>query len=80
MEGDTPTFLYLIPNGLNVPEEPKYGGWGGRYTPIDGVCSHYTDAVDRVTSKTDGQYYMTNHATIWRWREAFQNDFAARIQ
>ncbi len=31
MEGDSPTFLYLIPNGLNAPEHPDYGGWGGRY-------------------------------------------------
>ncbi len=31
MEGDSPAFLYLIPNGLNEPEHPEYGGWGGRY-------------------------------------------------
>lgn len=31
MEGDTPSFLSLIPNGLNDPEHPDYGGWGGRY-------------------------------------------------
>lgn len=28
MEGDTPTFLYLIDNGLNNPERPD---WGSRY-------------------------------------------------
>jgi hypothetical protein len=36
MEGDTPAFLSLIPNGLNNPSHPDYGGWGGRfglYTP-----------------------------------------------
>lgn len=31
MEGDSPAFLGLIPNGLNNPEQPAYGGWGGRY-------------------------------------------------
>ena len=31
MEGDTPSFFRLIPNGLNQPEHPDYGGWGGRY-------------------------------------------------
>lgn len=31
MEGDTPAFLNLIRNGLNDPENPNYGGWGGRY-------------------------------------------------
>jgi len=31
MEGDTPSWLNLIDNGLNDPEHPDYGGWGGRY-------------------------------------------------
>lgn len=31
MEGDTPSFLNLISNGLNDPEHPDFGGWGGRY-------------------------------------------------
>lgn len=31
MEGDTPSFLGLISNGMNDPEHPNYGGWGGRY-------------------------------------------------
>jgi hypothetical protein len=28
---------------------------------------------------TDGKLYNTNKATIWRWRQAYQNDFADRI-
>jgi hypothetical protein len=31
MEGDTPSFLGLIPNGLNDLEHPNWGSWGGRY-------------------------------------------------
>lgn len=31
MEGDTPTFLHLINNGLGNPGHPDWGGWGGRY-------------------------------------------------
>ena len=31
MEGDTPSFLNLINNGLSDPEHPNFGGWGGRY-------------------------------------------------
>jgi hypothetical protein len=31
MEGDTPAFLSLIPNGLGSAEHPHWGGWGGRY-------------------------------------------------
>jgi hypothetical protein len=83
-EGDTPTFLYLVQNGLGISEFPSYGSWGGRYTKTDvGVSglsgNHYSDAVDRVRGK-DGRVYTSNHATIWRWRDAFQNDFAARMQ
>jgi hypothetical protein len=83
-EGDTPTFLYLIQNGLNTPEFPNFGSWGGRYTRTDISVSvlssnHYSDAVDRVTGQ-DGKTYTSSHATIWRWRDAFQTDFAARIQ
>lgn len=80
-EGDTPTFLYLIQNGLGSSEHPEWGSWGGRYlrTDLAEAGKHYTDAVDRVTG-INGQNYISNHATIWRWREAFQNDFAARMQ
>ena len=39
----------------------------------------WTNAVDEVYSDEDQQHYTGNHATIWRWREAFQNDFAARM-
>lgn len=31
MEGDTPSWLSLIPNGINEPEHPDWGAWGGRY-------------------------------------------------
>jgi hypothetical protein len=31
MEGDTPSWLMLIPNGLNDNAIPNYGSWGGRY-------------------------------------------------
>ena len=30
-EGDTPSFLALIDNGLGSAMNPTYGGWGGRY-------------------------------------------------
>ncbi len=88
MEGDTPSFLNLIQNGLSDPEHPEYGGWGGRYewyTPRTQKWFYepetrpiWTDAVDEVIA-ADGNYYTSNKATIWRWREAFQNDFAARM-
>ncbi|KIW77105.1 hypothetical protein Z517_09551 [Fonsecaea pedrosoi CBS 271.37] len=81
MEGDTPTFLYLIQNGLGHPEHPEWGSWGGRYTRLDlgGSTNHYHDASDEVVGK-NGQKFRSSHATIWRWREHYQDDFAARMQ
>ena len=38
----------------------------------------WTDAEDEVTG-VDGKRYRSNQATIWRWREAYQHDFAARM-
>ena len=83
-EGATPSFLYLVQNGLGSAEFPDYGSWGGRYArtdiSADGLNSnHYSDAVDRVRG-LDGRMYTSNHAAIWRWRNAFQDDFAARIR
>ncbi len=31
-EGDTPTYFYVMPNGLNDPEKQWQGSWGGRFT------------------------------------------------
>ncbi len=81
MEGDTPTFLYLIQNGLGSPEHPEWGSWGGRYvlTDIGGAAKHYSDTRDKVVGK-NGDSFTSNQATIWRWRDFYQNDFAARMQ
>jgi hypothetical protein len=80
-EGDTPTFLSLIQNGLTDPSKPQWGGWGGRYSLTDpsGESLHYSDTADTVIGQ-DGKTHIGSQATIWRWREAYQGDFAARIQ
>ncbi|MEO2004482.1 MAG: DUF1593 domain-containing protein, partial [Candidatus Poribacteria bacterium] len=84
MEGDTPTFLHLIPNGLGQPDRPDFGGWGGRYVldvPREEAWHYeqetrpiWTDSTDEVVG-VDGVTYTSNQATIWRWREAYQHDF-----
>ncbi|QTF10059.1 DUF1593 domain-containing protein [Brenneria izadpanahii] len=80
MEGDSPSFLYLLRNGLGDPEHPEYGGWGGRYGAIapDDAGGLRVSTSDEVIG-VDGKKYRTAPATIWRWRDAFQNDFAARM-
>lgn len=80
MEGDTPSFLGLLPNGLNEPEHPEWGGWGGRYIPADasGNTGVYSDAADWVIGQNNDTFF-SKYASIWRWRQAFQYDFAARM-
>ena len=90
MEGDTPSFLGLIDNGLNSYRRPDWGGWGGRYVyrqtygETHATWTQGGDLFSRVTSQDtvagmDGKQYSSDQATIWRWRDAFQNDFAARM-
>ena len=31
VEGDTPSFLHVMPNGLNDPDDPTQVGWGGMH-------------------------------------------------
>ena len=108
VEGDTPSWLGLIPNGLGDPEHPEWGGWGGRYeldrpeipvtdprTFVGGVPIApetrpiWTNAADEYTPLSVAEHgratragekpYRDAKATLWRWRDDFQNDFAARM-
>jgi hypothetical protein len=90
METDTQTYLWLIPNGLRSSQSPTYGGWGGRYelyAPEGELRTIYSDSEDTVIvgegiGKIEGNkpgIYTSNQATIWRWREGYQHDFAARM-
>jgi cellulose-binding protein len=90
-EGDTPSFLGLIDNGLASAVSPAYGGWGGRYVfrqPSGETRPFWTQGGDSypgndssrdTVTAADGKSYTSDQATIWRWRQAFQNDFAARM-
>lgn len=97
MEGDTPTFMNLIVNGLNEPEKPNYGGWGGRYelqipTFVEPKPNAYVKVPQKEEPETrpiwtnsndsvmiNKKSFIGNLETILRWREDFQNDFAARM-
>ena len=90
-EGDTPSFLGLIDNGLASAMSPAYGGWGGRYVwrkPSGETRPFWTQGGDSYPGNDssrdtvvgiDGKPYTSDQATIWRWRTAFQHDFAARM-
>jgi hypothetical protein len=84
MEGDTPSWLGLINNGLGWAVSPAYGGWGGRYQNYRSYAEKgeiWTSSVNTIDEITwpDGRKEASNQASIWRWREAYQNDFAARM-
>ena len=84
-EGDSWSFVYLIPTGLSDPMHPTWGGWAGRYGPrADGPA-------DQKMGPTGKQFYWANQKDTWngttnrdntamRWAEHLQNDFRARLK
>jgi hypothetical protein len=69
-EGDSPSFMPLINNGLEQDTDYTLGGWGGR--PVYNFGNHMQDGNDDNNGKPDSHY------TFQRWLTAAQNDFAAR--
>jgi hypothetical protein len=73
-EGDTPSFLALVPNGLFDPDRPWLGSWGGRF---QGEGNQLADVPDTdLDTRGDPDPRMSS---VYRWRPAFQADFAARL-
>ena len=73
-EGDSPSFLSLVPNGLSDPERPCLGSWGGRF---EGESKRLTDVPDTdLGTSNDPDPRMSS---VYRWRPAFQADFQARL-
>ena len=75
-EGDTMTFLYLVPTGMNDPEHPTWGSWAGRYGPQD----EFLGKQYFWANQKDAWGGTTNRdATLARWAADLQNDFRARM-
>lgn len=74
VEGDTPAFLYLLPNGLNNPEIPNQVSWGGYFEwgkCEDGSTKAYTNfngSTNKICNYYENYFYP---ATF--------NNFAARM-
>jgi hypothetical protein len=76
-EGDTMSFLYLLPHGLSDPDKPVWGSWGGRY----GLNEEHPDKNYYWANQADKWNGSTNRDnTLARWAEALQNDFRARME
>lgn len=67
-EGDSPSFMHQIDVGLRSLEHPGWGGWGGRFVQESSGSHVWRGAKDGGNLDKP----------IWRWAEAFQNDWAAR--
>ncbi|HXG47677.1 MAG TPA: nucleoside hydrolase-like domain-containing protein [Methylomirabilota bacterium] len=75
-EGDTMTFLYLVPTGMNDPNQPGWGSWAGRYGPNENFPGQpYFWANQR--DAWNGTTHRDN--VLIRWAADLQNDFRARL-
>lgn len=70
-EGDVPSWFYFLENGLHYPAAPEFGGWGGRYRRHE--KGYYHDLSADMSEDNDPR------ATVYRWRDDFQREFAARM-
>ncbi len=66
-EGDTPSYLHLVSGvrGLNDPEKPDQGGWGGKFARRHPNTNHWFDDP-------------AGPQAVFRWRSQVQTDFAIR--
>lgn len=74
VEGDTPSFLYVLPNGLSNPLQPNQASWGGYFEwslSPDNETFTYNNQKGRaneISRKYETYFYS-----------AIFNDFAARM-
>lgn len=76
-EGDTPSMFYVLSKmlGLSDPEQPTWGGWGGRFERsgneyLGNPDKHWSGSTDRL---------LGEKWTVARFRSDYQNDFQARM-
>ena len=74
VEGDTPSYLHVLPNGLHDPSVPEMTGWGGYFEwglGMDKVTYSYTNhagSPNHISEKYENYFYP-----------AIFNNFAARM-
>lgn len=69
------SFLYLVPTGMNDPDQPAWGSWAGRYGSRTNSVKNYFWANELDT--WNGTTNRDN--TLARWAAHLQNDFRARL-
>jgi len=74
VEGDTPSFLYLMPIGLNNPEIPNQVSWGGYFEW--GKCED--SSTNAYTNFGGSAYKICNYYENYFYQATF-NNFTARM-
>ena len=74
VEGDTPSFLHVLPNGLHCPDEPEQVGWSGSFR-------RSVTPDPQTTAWTNWQQPQKSIARDYeeRFYPAIFRDFAARM-
>ena len=75
VEGDTPSFLYVLPNGLSDPEHPEQAGWAGYH--VRGL------SPDSLTTAWNSWQEPVRSISVGYKRRFYPdelNDFKARMQ
>jgi hypothetical protein len=87
-EGDDPTFMNMLGNGLRAYEEGSYGGWGGReiverntknifFQTGDTSAKAMAASLSTVTARVNKEANATVYPDFF---PAAENDFAARLK
>lgn len=75
VEGDTPSFLYIMPNGLNDPEDPTQAGWAGCHK--FGICP---DSLTYAWTSWEEPQRSITEGYKKRFYPDELHDFIARIE
>jgi hypothetical protein len=68
-EGDTPSWFFFLPIGGNEPDDPGKPGWGGQFQEGEGGWYYDLPAAENHDPRS----------AVSRWRPAFQENFATRM-
>jgi hypothetical protein len=93
--GGVTSWYALVNKGLSDPEQITWGGWGGRFSDRkEVVLSRFRDIREQEARLPEVEMYpeaadawhdeqgLLHHhvyAPLWRWRQAFTNEFQARM-
>lgn len=75
VEGDTPSFLYVMPNGLSNPEIPTQGNWGGYFAWMQSPDK----TTDCYSNKKGSPIFDISTKYAAYFYPAEFNDFASRM-